>query len=49
MTDNVADAAGVGVGVGVEVLEGVVVAVGVGVLVASEATDCPRLALARFQ
>ena len=46
MVDNVAVA---GVGVGVEVLVGVAVAVGVGVLVASEATDCPKLALARFQ
>ena len=44
MVDNVAVS---GAGVGVEVLDGV--AVGIGVLVASEATDCPKLALARFQ
>ena len=46
VVDNVAVS---GAGVGVGVLDGVAVAVGVGLLVASEATDCPKLALARFQ
>jgi len=36
-------------GVGVEVLDGVAVAVGAGVLVTWAVTDCPTLALARFQ
>ena len=36
-------------GVGVGVLDGVAVAVGVGVSATWAATDCPKLALARFQ
>ena len=44
MVDNVAAK-----GVGVEVFDGVAVAVGVGVSATWAATDCPKLALARFQ